>query len=335
MWQYFAAPVIFGILSSAMAAQTASPSNIRLDVVAEDANGQPVKGLAQSDFTILDNGSAVSTKDFSEVGDSPASVLLVLDLVNGSVTYASRERDELARFLRLNGGKLANPTGLAVLTDAGVSITPHPTTDGNSLADTVQKIVVGPSLLTKLSGSAGSQERFNVSLKALNPVLTAAAQMPGRRLVLWLSPGWPLMSGGNFIADPAQGKELLKEAMNYSTMLRQTRTVLYELNSAGADAAPQATQRYKMYLKGVNTPSKADFADLSLQVLTTQSGGLVLTLNDLGVMLKRCLEDAGDHYELAFDAGAPVKNAPFHTLDVRVNRPGVIARTRNGYYTAE
>ncbi|HZL26151.1 MAG TPA: VWA domain-containing protein [Acidobacteriaceae bacterium] len=333
-WQCFAVPVIFSFLSSAMPAQNSSPSSVHLDVVTQDGDGHSIKGLGQGDFVVLDNGSAVSQKSFSEVRkeDSPVSVMLVLDLVNGSVTYATSQREQLAKFLRLNDGKLANPTELTVLTEAGVNATNTPTTDGNSLADMVSKINVGPQVINRTSGGAAAQQRFNISLKALNQVLSAASQMPGRRFVLWLSPGWPLMSGGVY-PDPAQGQELFKDAINYSTMLRQTRIVIYALNTAGTDTSPQAALRYRLYLKGVNTPSKADFADLSLQVLATQSGGLVLNLNDLGVAMKRCLEDAEDHYEVVFDAGAPVKNAPFHSIEIRVNRPGATARTRNGYYT--
>jgi len=85
-------------------------------------------------------------------------------------------------------------------------------------------------------------------------------------------------------------------------------------------------------LKGVNDPTKTDFADIGLQVLATQSGGLVLNSNDLAPMIDRCLKDAGEHYEIEFPASGADKKIAFHDVQVKVNRPNVVTRTRNGYY---
>jgi hypothetical protein len=64
-----------------------------------------------------------------------------------------------------------------------------------------------------------------------------------------------------------------------------------------------------------------------------QSGGRVLnTSNDVGNSIATCLADAKVFYTLSFDA--PVGNFPneYHSLQVKVGKPGLTARTRTGYY---
>jgi hypothetical protein len=89
---------------------------------------------------------------------------------------------------------------------------------------------------------------------------------------------------------------------------------------------------YRQYLKGVNNLTNTDPADVSLQVLATQSGGLVLNSNNLVPMIDQCLKDADAHYEIEFSASAPNKKVLFHDVKVKVDRSNVVTRTRNGYY---
>jgi VWFA-related protein len=225
---------------------------------------------------------------------------------------------------------LKYPTVLTVVTSTGVSSSPSPTTDGNALAKVLSRVTLGPDVNQRASGGAASLQRVNASMKALNDTLGSASRLPGRKLVFWMSPGWALMGGSAL--SPDQENEIFSQVKQYSTGLRQARETLYMLNTQGAGASVGSLQAYRQYLKGVNAPNKADFADTSLQVLVTQSGGLVLNSNDLSTMFDRCLADADGHYEIAFPAAAPAKNVAFHEIQVTVNHPGAIARTRNGYY---
>jgi VWFA-related protein len=310
----------------------AQNQTIKLDVIARDSADNPVTGLKQQDFVVLDNGSSKAITSFAEVGkdDTPPTIVLVFDVINSPVTYATFQRQELTKFLRANEGKLAYPTVLTVVAPEGVSSSPTPTTDGNALAATLAKVNLGPGLVQRSSGGAAAQQRVNLSIKALNETLGSAGKFPGRKLVLYLSPGWALM-GGEPMA-PEQEKEMFAIVKNYSTGMRQTRVTLYMLNTQGAGASVSGLQAYRQYLKGVNDVRKTDFADMSLQVLATQSGGLVLNSNDLGVMMQTCLKDADQHYEIEFPASGAEKNVAFHEVQVKVNRPNVGTRTRNGYY---
>jgi len=90
---------------------------------------------------------------------------------------------------------------------------------------------------------------------------------------------------------------------------------------------------YEDFLKGVSKPDQVAIGDLSLQVLSVQSGGLALYgSNDLTAMLQQCAADGQAYYELSFDPPRADKRDEYHHLEVQVAKPGLTARTREGYY---
>jgi hypothetical protein len=73
--------------------------------------------------------------------------------------------------------------------------------------------------------------------------------------------------------------------------------------------------------------------DVALQVLAAQSGGRVLnSSNDVAGEILACIADANASYILSF--GSLAGNGPdeYHALDIKIDKPGLAARTRSGYY---
>jgi hypothetical protein len=92
-------------------------------------------------------------------------------------------------------------------------------------------------------------------------------------------------------------------------------------------------QRYREFLKGVKVARQAQMAHLGLQVLAEQSGGRVLnTSNDLAAEIAECVADANGFYVLSFDGIEGDGPNEYHGLEVRIDKPGLRARTRSGYY---
>jgi len=50
-------------------------------------------------------------------------------------------------------------------------------------------------------------------------------------------------------------------------------------------------------------------------------------------MISQCLADSTAFYEMTFEAPSATRANEYHSLDVKVNKPGLKARTRMGYYT--
>jgi VWFA-related protein len=110
---------------------------------------------------------------------------------------------------------------------------------------------------------------------------------------------------------------------------------LYNVDPLGLeDSGGFRTTAYLPFLKGVSRADRAEAGDLALQVLATQSGGMVLNRsNDIAGSLTRCAADGDAYYVLSFAPAAADDPKDFHSLDLRVNRPGLVIRTRNGYYS--
>ena len=69
------------------------------------------------------------------------------------------------------------------------------------------------------------------------------------------------------------------------------------------------------------------------KVLAIQSGGSVANdTSDLVAEMNRCLSEALNFYTLSFDPSIAVQPHEYHSLQVRVDKPGLVARTNTGYY---
>lgn len=95
----------------------------------------------------------------------------------------------------------------------------------------------------------------------------------------------------------------------------------------------RGTYLYQDFLKGIKTADKADPPYLSLKVLAVQSGGRVVGPdNDLTAQINACVQDAAAFYTLSFDPPKADRANEYHDLKVTVDKPGLSARTRTGYY---
>jgi VWFA-related protein len=328
------------LCTAALSAQQESPStpaaasSISLDVVVTPSSGRPVADLQQQDFTIFDNKTPRHITSFRALGGSqaPIHVLVVLDAVNVSYESIAYSRGEIDKFLHANGGRLAYPTQLAFFTDKGMQIQQGFSTDGNELSSSLDQYAVS---LRDIRRSSQYQEsdRFNLSIGALRSLTESQAKLPGRKLILWVSPGWPLLSGPRVYLDNKQESQLFSTIVGLSTQMREAAVTLYNINPFGAAEGVAREFYYQSFLKGVSKPSQVLVGDLSLQVLAVQSGGLALTgSNNLTALLEQSAADGQAYYELSFDPPRAGHPDEYHHIEVQVDRPGLTARTRQGYY---
>lgn len=315
-----------------------SPATIQLAITVTDALGRPVPGLQKQDFALNDNKQPQSLLSFhavsSEMAESPVEVLLVLDEVNTSFENVARVRQQLKDFLTRDAGKLARPANIAFFKDNGTEIGGPPTRDGNALLAVMNG---EPHILRttrRAEGFFGDLDRLQKSLHALEVLLQYESQRPGRKFLVWISPGWPSPSGPSIQQTPKNQEDLLHSIANISTELRDLDITVYAVDPLGmADAGHGRVWEYKNYLKPVRKRSQVSLGNEALQVLAVQSGGLVLnSSNDLAGELTQCVADAGAFYQLTFVAQPANGPTDFHQIEVTLDKPGLTARTRNGYY---
>ncbi|MFZ1916361.1 MAG: VWA domain-containing protein [Terriglobales bacterium] len=326
----------------ASAPPAATDRRITLDVQVTDKSGAPVRGLQKEDFTLLNDKQPQSIASFhafdtQATPDTPLSqIILVVDAVNTPRDANSTERSEVRKFLLQNGGKpLPWPVSLVLLSELGPKMQDAPSRDGNALAalyDQYQTGLRGANLTN--ARYWGALERFQISLKGLASIVEHEKTQPGRKLVIWLSSGWPMLEGADnrYTAKDAQG--FFDSITSFSTQLRQARITLYSVDPVGVrNAGTSANSYYESFLKGVPNAKKASPADLALQVLAVQGGGRVFaSSNSVASAIGDCVADAQSFYVLAFDAAKPDQPNEYHALELKVDKPGATARTRTGYY---
>jgi VWFA-related protein len=208
---------------------------IKLDVVVTDKSGKPVSGLKLEDFELLDNklpATILSFQAFDAIvqkADSPVEVILVIDTVNMPFTQVSNVRQEIAKFLLENGGHLAEPVSLMVLTNTGVSAGRQPSSDGIELAAEVARQDVRLRSETRAAGVYGAIDRFQLSIKMLTNIAASEAKKPGRKLLIWAGSGWPMLTGPNIETSAKGQREIFNTIVQLSDKLRQARISVYSV----------------------------------------------------------------------------------------------------------
>jgi len=329
--------------TGAASAQEPSPTHqpdtsINLDVVVTPKSGPPVSGLQQQDFTVLDNKVPQTILSFQALREreAPIEVVLVVDDVNTGFANVAYERSEIDKFLRTDGGQLAYPMTLAVLTDDGIKVQDEFSRDGNELSAGLDKYSLGLHSIRRSGGIYSAAERLQISLKALFELATREAARPGRKIILWISPGWPILSGPGVQEQMSanQEQEIFNHVVKLSTLLREDQITLYSIDPLGSADFGGRAFRWEAFTKGISKPNQAEWGDLALQVVSTQSGGLALTSgNDITSFIKQCLADMQAYYEISFAPPLDQKRDEYHHLEVHVAKPGLTARTRQGYYS--
>jgi VWFA-related protein len=328
-------------------AQTATDHRIVLDVGVTDKSGQPIRGLQKQDFTVLDNKAPATITGFEAVEaatgqagpapDASGQIILLLDEVNTTFTQVSRARDDMERFLRQHVGPLPQPAVIAFLSDTGgiqVQEGSEPSSNPEMLINQLKSHDAALRDIRRSAGFYGAVDRFQLSLRALAGIANHEEAVPGRKTLIWVSPGWPILSGPGVQLDSKQEQGLFNSMVELSESLRRARITLYSIDPLGtADAGGLRTFYYENFLKGVEKPQQMQAGNLALQVFATHSGGRVFSgSNDVASEIAASLADAASLYTLSFNAPAG-EPGRYHAIQVNVARPGLKVRTSSGYYS--
>ena len=323
-------------------AQPSRNGQLHLSVLVTDHAGRPVSGLAQSSFTLHDDGRPLPVLDAQPItGQTSASkapatqVILVIDAVNVPINTVDYEREQVERFLRSNEGRLDLPVSVVIFEDTSTKMQQAPSQDGNALAADLKKQDIGLREVRRSGGFWGATERYDLSLRTLQQLLALEAQRPGHKLVLWISPGWPYLSGPGVDLSGKEQQSLFRSVVDVSNQFQQAQVTLYSIDPLGLnDAGSLHTTYYEAYLKGVRKPSDAQPADLSLQVLATHSGGRVIYgNNDITKQIAHAVSDAMSSYLITTQLPPSDQPGTYHDLDLKVETPGLTAHTTTGYYS--
>jgi VWFA-related protein len=309
---------------------------MRLNVVVTDKSGKNIPGLGAGDFQLLDNNRPMQILSFRAFGGSappaqlPALVIIVFDTVNMPFESVSYMREQVGAYLRQNGGHLAYPVSLAFLTNAGMQMQTGGATDGNELAKHLDETTGNLRTIGNAAGTWGAIERFDFCVRMMKTLVDAEKDQPGRKLVIWTGPGWPMLGEPGIDFSYKTQMSFFDSIVGLNTLLREGQI---ELSSIAQGLPGDRTFLYESYLKGVKKPNQSNPPNLGLKVLAMQSGGRVIPPgNDVAAAIAMVVQDAGTYYEITFEPPRPDGPNEYHELKLKVNQTGMTAHTNAGYY---
>ena len=182
------------------------------------------------------------------------------------------------------------------------------------------------------------------TLGVLNFVVRGLKEIPGRKSLVLLSDGMPCTFAD---VDPkGRGDRRVRRAMlGLVDQANRSSVAIYSIDVRGVDplntsaSDNQVPVRMRDLGDFLLTRRTTEFRSRDLlSFLAQQTGGLfIYNTNDIAAGLRRAIDDQRGYYLIAYvpdDATFAPKagERDFHSLAVRVKRPGVTVRSRTGFY---
>jgi VWFA-related protein len=331
-------PTLLSIPLIAQQQPSATPAAITLDVTVTDNSGKVVPSLTQSNFAVLDNGKPQQILSFSPiqgpVTDPPTQVILVIDAVNNSIPNVAYVREQIAIFLRRSGPTLSLPLSFIFFSDSGTEVQ-APTTSTAFLLAGLKQMETKLHTIQRASGFYGAAERVNLSLKTAAQIAALEQPIPGRKLLIWISPGWAYLTGPDINLSSRNQQVIFSNLVSLTTIFERARITLYSIDPLGvANEGSISSSFYKEFLKAVPSAQKVQQGNLALQVLTVHSGGKVInTGNNIADEIASCFDDTSTYYVITVPRAVGETPNTLHSIQVNLSDPELQARTLFGYYT--
>jgi VWFA-related protein len=192
------------------------------------------------------------------------------------------------------------------------------------------------------AGSAFNDVSFTID--ALKHLVTTLAGMSGRKAVVYVSDGLPMIVGEDVfyaVQNKYSGTSIISESSEFDTSRRfeelaaqanANRVTFYTIDAGGlrtysSTSAENATPGQGVYIDSINMSNMQS----TLQLMAEKTGGVaVINANSVGPYLAKIADDFNTYYSLGYSP-PHVGDGRFHKITVKVKRKGVNVRYREGY----
>jgi VWFA-related protein len=340
---------------------------VQIDAYVTDAQGNPVKGLTADDFEVLEGGAPRAVATFSAVDipiDPPVGLpdadatepdvqtnaipqgrtyLIAFDEV--SPDRVLRARNFVRRFIAEHLGP--NDVAAITLTGRGLATSGQDFTSSRRLIlNAIDKFSGGFESSTENTTVGGEFQRAGVDKAfASNPRQLAAslrtlteflATLPGRKTLLYVGEGLGDIGDGTgainfFDVVDYKGGALTPAAIDaHEAIAAATRgnVTIYPVDPRGltTDLTPSADLTGKVGQSAI-LENRADLA-----AIADVTGGFAVTnTNNIRESFDRIVRESSTYYTIGFNSEYPRRDGRFVRVEVRVKRPGLQVRSRNGY----
>jgi Ca-activated chloride channel family protein len=265
---------------------------VSLNVTVTDG-GRYVTDLAQQDFEILEDGVKQTTSFFSTV-QLPVALAVLLD-TSASMESKLETAQEAAIGLarRLRAGDVMEVIDF----DSQVNILQPFTGDVPALERAIRQ--------ASINGSTSLYNAIYISLRSLQKARASHTGETRREAIIVLSDG-----------DDTSSLVAYEEVLD---LARRSETAIYAIG-------------LREQGNGRREGKQAEFV---LRELSEQTGGRVfypLLVSELPKIYEQIAQELASQYSLGYISGNTQRNGAWRRVSVRVTKPGLLARTRQGYY---
>ena len=269
---------------------------VSLTVTTTDGDNRYVTDLTRDDFSVFEDGVKQDISFFDH-SNAPVALALLLD------TSASME-DKLATAQEAAVGfaKRLRPQDLAELVDfdTHVEILQAFTNDASLLERAIRE--------TTAEGSTSLYNAVYTSLQEMKKMRAKSASDIRREAIVLLSDGEDTSS--------------LLSVDDVLDLAKRSETAIYAIGTRSPEEAAVNAKAF----------NEADFV---LKQLTQQTGGRVFfpkRIEDLGGVYAQISDELAKQYTIGYSSKNTRRDGAWRRIVVRVERPGVQARTKQGYF---
>ncbi len=181
------------------------------------------------------------------------------------------------------------------------------------------------------------------TLATLEAIAQHLSGVPGRKNLIWLSGGFPLTIGFDEVPEIGSTREqrtFTPEMDAAVRALNSSGVAVYPVDARGLLVMPgfSAETRSAPSLSGSArsrlAPIRANID--SMQEIADRTGGrAAYNTNDLARAVRRAIDDARVTYTIGYYPPDTAADGRFRDIKVKVNRPGLDVRYRNGYFAVK
>jgi VWFA-related protein len=184
---------------------------------------------------------------------------------------------------------------------------------------------------------AESSHLVRVTLETLNSVARGLSDLPGRKVIVLVSDGFPMGLG--------TANSQVFDVRRITDAATRAGVVIYSLDARGLVATPAGANASDRGAPSLAAPGAREAIARDGQEsvregmngLAEDTGGfLVYNMNDAGAGLDRILRDTETYYLLAYQPTNTRQDGRFRRIEVRLpGRHGLRIRTRKGYFAPD
>jgi Ca-activated chloride channel family protein len=266
---------------------------VPLTVTVTEGGGRYVTDLEEAEFEVFEDGVKQPVTFFSRL-QQPIALAVLLDTSASMEGKLSLAQEAAVGFAR----RLRKTDVMEVIEfDSQVNIVQEFTSEIPLLEKAI--------LSTRFNGSTSLYNAIYISLKNLKRNRAKSVEDIKREAIV-------VLSDGDDTSSLIQYEEVLDLA-------KRSETAIYAI---GLRQGNEGRREFK----------EAEFV---LRQLSQETGGRAFfptAASELGRIYEQISEELSSQYAVAYSSKNPARNGAWRRIAVRVTRPGLTARTRQGYY---